>query len=46
MKPITIFAWQYYGWGNHTPYLFKALDAAEESRGFICCLLVFVLAME
>jgi hypothetical protein len=34
IKPITIFAWQYYGWDNHTPYLFKALDAAEESRKF------------
>ena len=34
MKPITIFSWGYYGWGNHTPYLIKALDAVEESRGF------------
>jgi len=34
MKPITISSWGYYGWGNHTPYLIKALDAAEESRGF------------
>jgi hypothetical protein len=35
MKPITIFSWEYYGWGNHTPYLIKALDAAEEPSGFI-----------
>ena len=34
MKPITIFSWGYYGWGNHTPYLIRALDAVEESRGF------------
>jgi hypothetical protein len=34
MKPITIFAWQYYGWGNYTTYLFKALDAVEKSRSF------------
>jgi hypothetical protein len=35
MKPITISSWGYYGWGNHTPYLIKALDWAEESRAFI-----------
>ena len=34
MKPITIFSWGYYGWGNHTPYLIKALDEVEESRSF------------
>lgn len=34
MKPITIFSWGYHGWGNHTPYLIKALDAVKESRGF------------
>ena len=35
MKPITISSWGYYGRGNHTPYLIKALDSAEESRAFI-----------
>lgn len=34
MKPITIFSWGYYGWGNHTPYLIKAFDAVEKSRIF------------
>ncbi len=32
--PITIFTWGYYGWGNHTPQLVKAVDAVELSRGF------------
>jgi len=34
MKPITIFSWGYYGWGNWTKQLIKAVDAVEESRGF------------
>ena len=34
MKPITIFTWGYYGWGNYTPQLVKAVDAVEKSRGF------------
>lgn len=34
MKPITIFTWGYYGWGNHTPKLVEAVDAVETSRGF------------
>ena len=32
--PTTLFAWGYYGWGNHTPQLVKAVDAAETGRGF------------
>jgi hypothetical protein len=31
--PTTIFTWGYYGWGNHTPKLVEAIDAAERSRG-------------
>jgi hypothetical protein len=31
---ITLFSWGYYGWGNHTPQLVKAVDAAETGRGF------------
>lgn len=34
MKPITLFSWGYYGWGNWTKQLVKAVDAVEESRGF------------
>ena len=34
MKPITIFSWGYWGWGNSTKQLVKAVDAVEESRGF------------
>lgn len=34
MKPITIFTWGYYGWGNHTPQLVHAVDAVESSRSF------------
>jgi len=34
MKPITIFSWGYYGWGNWTEQLIKVVDAVEESRGF------------
>lgn len=34
MKTITVFSWGYYGWGNHTPQLVKAVDAVETSRGF------------
>jgi hypothetical protein len=32
--PITLFTWGYYGWGNHTPQLLQAIDAAERNRGF------------
>ena len=34
MRPITLFTWGYYGWGNHTPQLIEAVDAVELSRGF------------
>lgn len=30
----TIFTFGYYGWGNATPQLLKAVDAVEASRGF------------
>ena len=30
----TLFTWGYYGWGNHTPDLVRAVDAVESSRGF------------
>lgn len=33
MNP-SIFTWGYYGWGNHTPQLIEAVDAAERSRGY------------
>jgi hypothetical protein len=33
MDKATIFTWGYYGWGNHTPQLVKAVDAVERSRG-------------
>src|SRR5262245_36744346 len=32
--PITLFTWGYYGWGNHTQQLVKAVDAVETSRGY------------
>src|SRR5205085_1160237 len=34
MDPSTIFSWGYWGWGNTTPRLVEAVDAAEQSRGF------------
>src|ERR1035438_1266730 len=34
MKTITIFSWGYYGWGNATNYLDKAVNAVESGRGF------------
>lgn len=34
MKSITLFSWGYYGWGNSTKQLIKAVDAVESSRGF------------
>ena len=34
MKRFTIFSWGYYGWGNWTRQLIKAVDAVEETRGF------------
>lgn len=34
MKTLTLFSWGYYGWGNATKQLVKAVDAIEESRGF------------
>ena len=34
VKPITLFSWGYWGWGNSTKQLVKAVDAVEESRGF------------
>jgi hypothetical protein len=30
----TLFSWGYYGWGNHTADLVKAVDTVEASRGF------------
>ena len=33
-KRITIFSWGYYGWGNATKQLVRAVDAVERSRGF------------
>lgn len=34
MKPLTIFSFGYYGWGNSTPQLIQAVDAIEGSRGY------------
>jgi len=34
MRPITLFTFGYYGWGNHTTHLVEAVDAVERSRGF------------
>lgn len=31
---LTIFSFGYYGWGNHTRYLIKAMDEVERQRGF------------
>ncbi|MEX0718566.1 MAG: hypothetical protein WD066_18380 [Planctomycetaceae bacterium] len=33
-KRLTLFSWGYYGWGNATRQLVKAVDAVEASRGF------------
>lgn len=34
MRPVTIFSWGYFGWGNATSRLLEAVDAIEGSRGF------------
>lgn len=34
MRPVTLFSWGYYGWGNSTKQLVQAVDAVEKSRGF------------
>ena len=34
MKPITAFSFGYWGWGNSTEQLVKAVDSVERSRGF------------
>ena len=34
MKPVTLFSWGYYGWGNYTKQLVEAADAVEAKRGF------------
>ncbi len=34
MKPIKLFSFGYYGWGNSTPHLVESVDAIEQSRGF------------
>ena len=33
-KPLTMFMWGYWGWGNHTRQLVRAVDAVEDVRGF------------
>jgi len=35
VKGLTIFSWGYWGWGNSTCQLVQAVDAVEESRGFL-----------
>src|SRR3954468_18460131 len=34
MKRITAFTWGFWGWGNSTRQLIRAMDAAEARRGF------------
>lgn len=34
MKPITVFSWGYWDWGNATRELVRAVDAVEAARGF------------
>lgn len=34
VKRTTIFTWGYYGWGNHTRRLIRAVDLVERERGF------------
>jgi hypothetical protein len=34
MKPITLFSWGYYGWGNATSRLVELVDSLEKSRGY------------
>ena len=34
MKPVTIFSWGYWGWGNATHQLKEVVDAVEKARGF------------
>lgn len=34
MRPLTIFSWGYFGWGNATSRLLEAVDAMEGARGF------------
>lgn len=34
MKPVTLFSWGYWGWGNATAELRRMFDAVETARGF------------
>lgn len=34
MKTLKLFSWGYYGWGNATKQLIKAVDGVEQGRGF------------
>lgn len=34
MKTLKLFSWGYYGWGNATKQLIKAVDGVEQERGF------------
>ena len=34
MKSLTIFTWDYNGWGNYTTQLIRTIDAIEADRGF------------
>lgn len=34
MKPITLFSWGYWGWGNATRQFCRMVDAVESERGF------------
>jgi len=34
MKKLSMFSWGFAGWGNATPQLIAAVDAAERKRGF------------
>lgn len=40
MKTLNLFSWGYYGWGNATEQLIKAVDAVEKKRGFAPPILV------
>jgi hypothetical protein len=34
VTPITLFTFGYWGWGNSTPQLVRAIDSVEKARGF------------
>lgn len=42
-KPLTLFIWECWSWGNHRRQLVRAVDGVEEARGFKPLVLINIL---